>query len=326
MRTVLAADEASFARLAQLEAIRAPSFPVELPSPDELPAALLELAVPHEDINPLVALRPTPERTPELWWLLERCSHALVQVMGRTDEPPPFPILPAHLRAIHRYFYCYVFLATLPNLRAFYRVKAIPDDVQRATLADPGRGMAVYRRRRGIGGLGGAFWPALQFRAALFQLGRLQFERIRLDEDSGQMMAAKGFPVSPGDYALNVHIPDFSGPLTPSACDASLALASTFFARHFPDENHQIALCDSWVLDDQLAEYLPGDSNIVRFQRRFRDTFRSEEDSGFMLAAIFGRDDIPLDALPQETTLQRAIVSHLRQGRRWYSSAGWCAL
>jgi GNAT-like C-terminal domain len=30
-----------------------------------------------------------------------------------------------------------------------------------------------------------------------------------------------------------------------------------------------VAICTSWLLDDQLAAYLKPDSNIIRFQRRF---------------------------------------------------------
>ena len=37
---------------------------------------------------------------------------------------------------------------------------------------------------------------------------------------------------------LNVHIPHFYGPLTPRACDESLAWAAAFFARYFPEERY----------------------------------------------------------------------------------------
>ena len=30
-----------------------------------------------------------------------------------------------------------------------------------------------------------------------------------------------------------------------------------------------------------------------------------------------------LDALPQETTLQRALVRHLRDGKHWTGGVGW---
>ena len=58
--------------------------------------------------------------------------------------------------------------------------------------------------------------------------------------------------------------------MTAEACDASFAWAPRFFARHFPEDDYRVATCGSWLLDEQLAEYLPETSNIVQFQRRFR--------------------------------------------------------
>ena len=91
--------------LAHLEAIGPPDFDVVLPSSDALPPVLLDLAVPHADIDDLVVMLPTRERSAEIWWLLERCTHMLVRQMGMIDGPPPFPALPERMRAQHRYFY-----------------------------------------------------------------------------------------------------------------------------------------------------------------------------------------------------------------------------
>jgi hypothetical protein len=59
------------------------------------------------------------------------------------------------------------------------------------------------------------------------------------------------------------------GPMTPEAVTASLDEARAFFPRHFPDERYTTFSCGSWLLDPRLLEYLPEDSNIVRFQQRF---------------------------------------------------------
>src|SRR5262249_22677272 len=86
----------------------------------------------------------------------------------------------------------------------------------------------------------------------------------------------------------------------------------------------RVATCTSWLLDDQLAEYLPADSNILAFQRRFEPVPGAQDDDASMLRAVFGADHAQaLDALPQETTLQRAVVRHLRSGRHWRMRTGW---
>lgn len=325
-RALLSEDEATAPWLEHLEAIGAPDLEVSLPSADELPPVLLELAVPHEDIGDLVRMLPTRERSPELWWLLERAVHSLVRAMGSVEGPPPFPALPESLGALRRFFFIYVFVAALPHARAYHRARGIPEDVSRLTLADLGRHMAVYRRRRGEGGLDVQGWLQLHVGGAIYQLGRLQFERSTLGGRTGRAVAAAGLPYGPGDPALGVHIPAFYGPLTPEACDASFAHAREFFARHFPEERYGVATCHSWLLDGQLAAYLPEDANIVRFQRRFRLAYRPEEDDAGIVRDVFGRDDFSVGDLPRRTALERAVAGHLEAGRHWYGGGGWVPL
>jgi hypothetical protein len=135
---------------------------------------------------------------------------------------------------------------------------------------------------------------------------------------------AAGLPLGSQDPCLNVHIPDFLGSITPAACDRSLELAREFFARHFPEEPYRVATCHSWLLDPQLAEYLPEDSNIVRFQDRFRSAYQERKvDDGGPVGFVFGDPEVPAYALPRRTTLERAIGDHLRAGRHWYGGHGW---
>ena len=45
-----------------------------------------------------------------------------------------------------------------------------------------------------------------------------------------------------------------------------------------------------------------------------------------MLEFVFRRDEQPIDELPQDTTLERAVVAHLRAGRHWHTPTGWLTL
>ncbi|MER6709523.1 acyltransferase domain-containing protein [Streptomyces sp. NPDC000877] len=320
-----------------------------LPDADALPEVLLDLAVPHEDINDLVALRRTLTADAGAVRLLAECVEELVRDIGETGvEVRLVERLAEAPAALGPYFSVYVFVAALPHTRAYHRERGVPADVSRRTLADLGRNMAFHRRQHGTGGVQVPQWLTHHFRGELYQLGRLQFERARLGQRTGRAIAAAGVEghamadgaadvegaagggVGPGEPCLNLHIPDFLGPLSPAACDRSLALAREFFARHYPRERCRVAVCHSWLLDPQLKRYLDPDSNIVRFQQRFataRDPGEEPEPADTEpVRFVFGDPDLPVASLPRRTSVERAVGDHLRAGGHWYVGHGWFPL
>ncbi|OXS36120.1 acyltransferase domain-containing protein [Streptomyces sp. XY006] len=305
-----------------------------LPDADALPGILLDLAVPHEDINELVALRRTLTADAGAMRLLEECVEELVRDIGEVGEAgagvPLGDRLAEAPATLGSYFAAYVFVAALPHTRAFHRERGVPDDIGRHTLADFGRNMAFHRRQHGTGGVLVPQWLTLHFRGELYQLGRLQFERARLGQRTGRAVAASGTDVTPGEPCLNLHIPGFYGPLSPEACDRSLDSARAFFARHFPQERHRVAVCHSWLLDPQLKRYLDPESNIVRFQERFRsarepgaEPDRADTDP---VRFVFGDPNLPVESLPRRTSVERAVGDHLRAGGHWHLGHGWFPL
>jgi hypothetical protein len=308
--------------LAELEAAGPAATPPVLASPGDV--SFERLGIASEDVADLTAAWPSPDRTPELWWLLERCHRCIVADLGGTSDLAPWPSLPRSLGPSGRFFYVYVFLAAVPDIRRWHRQHNIPDDVSRATLADLGRHLAVNRRLNGEGGLDRSLWLRSHFRGALYQLGRLQFCRSRVRYDPA-MLERLAVPFRHGDPALDLHIPE-QGPLTPAACDRSLRWARAFFPRHFSAEHYRVVICTSWLLDDQLASYLAPDSNILRFQRRFNLLPDRGDGDDDMLMFVFHRTRPALDELPQRTSLQRAVIGHLQAGHHWKVRAGWLDL
>ena len=296
-----------------------------LPDVDDLPDQLLDLAVPHEDINELVALRRAMSGDPGTLRLLDACVEELFRDPGEPGRAPDLDGLLASAPAeLTDTFPLHVFLAALPRTLALHRGRGIPAEISRRTLADLGRQIAVHRRRHGRAGLQSRRWLVRHFRGELFQLGRLQFERARLGRRTAQGLASHGLDAVPGEPCLLLHIPDFLGPLTPSACDRSLELARAFFPRHFPEERPETVLCHSWLLDPQLRERLPADSNIVRFQTRFRTAHEEAEPADAEpVQFVFGDPDLPVAELPRRTSVERAVGDHLRAGGHWYVGHGW---
>ncbi|WP_328772376.1 acyltransferase domain-containing protein [Streptomyces sp. NBC_00286] len=323
----LRADERLAEWLRDLESEAVPRVEAVLPDAVALPDVLLDLSVPHECVNELVAQRERLAADPDAMMLLRRCVGRFVRDMGAIGkgwEPPAFP---ESTGPLGRSFHVFVFVAALPYVRAYHRDRGIPEAVSRRSLADLGRHMAVHRRRFGTCGLLEPWWLTLHFHGELYQLGRLQFQRARLGGRTGRAAAAAGLDTGPGDPCLSLHIADFRGPLSPRACDQSLGLAREFFARHYPDERYRVAVCHSWLLDPQLKRYLPADSNIVRFQERFQLAYEeAKADDKSAVGFVFGDPELPVEGLPRRTSVERAVGDHLRAGGHWYGGHGWFAL
>jgi hypothetical protein len=297
---------------AWLDRIPTPAHPPALQVPDDAAAdALLERLGTRPDVRAAcLAARPDPVANPDLWWVLERAYHDIVGAMQR-DAPPPdylgWPNLPEHTGAPGQFLYVWALLAATPHVRRYHQERDIPDDVSWHTLGGLGSTLNA------LGRLEWTWMHPLLFSGRSYHLGRHVFDR--------------------GSGDLNVHIPH-SGRLGWDASDASFAWAREFFPRHFPAEPLTGFTCHSWLLDDQWQQYLPDTSNIVRFQRRFTllpDSPDAHPASGdfAILEFVFDRtlpgDAIPssvLDGLPQETTLQRAFVQHLRAGGHWRTRTG----
>ncbi len=274
---------------------------------------------PERDVGrlaePLAQLadRPSADWPEELRWLLARVVAVVRADLGGADWLAPGPSLPRERGPAWKHFYTYVYLALLEDVLAYHARHGVPEAVSWATLADLGRNLAIDRRMKGDGWPVMLEWLTLHVRGGLYELGRLQYQR-------GLLRAAVP---GAGAYGLALHIPR-SGPLTPAACDESFRFAQEFFPRHFPSEPYEVVTCVSWLLDPRLADLLPEDSNVVRFQRRFRLLPGHGRDAGEdLMRFVFGTLTTPPDELPARTALQRAVLAHLRSGGRWEARAGW---
>lgn len=330
----LGLEETYRAWLEGLEAIGPPPSPLRLPERSEALALLRRFQVAERDAADVADTLPTEERDPEIWWILERTCHRLLRHMGACDTALDWPALPAALGAQARLFNVYAFLGVVQDVMRWHLLHDVPEAVSRETFCSLGRSMAIHRRRNGNSGVFEQNWMTLPFRACLFELGRLQYTPFHIRTGPGgprfwydpEAAARLGPGFRQGDATVGIHIPA-SGPLTPESCDESLRRARELFSRPRPFGPCRIAICGSWLLDDQLAEYLPPTSNIVRFQRRFTMLPGAGDGDGSVFNFVFHRSaPESLDELPQRTTLERAVVSHLRSGRHWQTRTGWLEL
>ena len=203
-------------------------------------------------------------------------------------------------------------LVTVPEARAYHRGRGISDAISWRSLSDLGQQIAVHRLTFGEFGVHTHDWLLNAWTGRLYWLGRLQYTIEKAD----------------GGFLASVHIPR-AGSFAPELVDASLTRVRDFFARHFP-ELHLLGLhCASWLLDPQLAQVLPETSTIAHFGRRWQLTDELRPGDADVLFFVFSRrgtrrdgSDIDLDSLPQDTSLQRAVLSTLRSGGHWHARVG----
>ena len=192
-------------------------------------------------------------------------------------------------------------LASAEDVAGFHAGRGIDPEISRASLADLGQQAWVHRRTYGAFGLHTYGWLQVAWSGALYWLGRLQFNLTHFESD----------------WVVSTHIPE-SGPLTPQSVADSFGRARTFFATHFADYPTRLFHCASWLLDPQLTEVLPAESNMVRFQRLWQ--LRGEGSPGDADAIFFvfrRRGEVDHATLPQHTTLERAVVDKIIKGGHW---------
>ncbi|QBI54258.1 acyltransferase domain-containing protein [Streptomonospora litoralis] len=316
--------------LAQAAELPSAGGPV-LPPPSGARRALAPLGLEAADEDELVALWPDGSWPAELMWVVERMYARLAaDLADDLAEWREWPVLVHAEDARVRCAMPVALAAAVPLVLAHHARRGVPASVSAATLADTGRHMAQTRAMFGRIGLETATWTALHFRGGLYELGRLQYEPDRIrDVDEmrwygREQAAAMGAEFAWGAPALCLHIPA-DGPLEPARVQRSLARARGFFAACF-GADYPVAVCSSWLLDPQLAEYLPETSNILAFQRRFTLVEGDAPGDADVFRFVFGLPDVDLDRAPRRTRLEKAAVEHLRAGHHWQVRTGWLRL
>lgn len=167
---------------------------------------------------------------------------------------------------------------------------------------------------KGVKGVIGTFCPEWYYRffaATRFTFGKLQFEKDLFP----YTYTKKGITLHPKDIVINVHIPRTGTRLTPQDVDFACAEACHFF-----EEKYQLKpivfVCNSWLLYPENKNILAVDSNLYNFINRF-DIIEVKEDTEYKdVWRLFNKEYTGnVDALPNDTSLQRAYVDRIKSGK-----------
>jgi hypothetical protein len=145
--------------------------------------------------------------------------------------------------------------------------------------------------------------------------GRLSPKEICLDRSQWQLA------VQAGDDVLSVHIPK-DGKLSMAAVLESFEEARIFFRKHFPELNLKAFILHTWLLDTQLENLLPPNSNIRDFQKLFTIMLKEENDS-CLFDFIFHTKRCPLEQLVPRNDFQSRILKFVQHGGHLRSGFGY---
>ena len=186
----------------------------------------------------------------------------------------------------------------------------LPQDVFIDTMKCFTRFVQEHYQSFGAYGFDRGFWTTRQINAKLFRLGELEYELLQ--EGDKRFIA--------------LHIPSdcrLEGPLL----NASVDRAKAFLAAYFPDWKDAPITCESWLLSPALKELLHPDSHILHFQRAFDLTPGTADEREAVLQWVFHvapsqQQNVSLDALPEDTSLQRNMKRYLLSGGKVPAASG----
>jgi len=300
------------------------------------------LDIPGDDVLDVVAAGAEVAADPGLRELAARVATAFARSRAAADavgdgsgpnlqtQTGSWPALTGPSDAVRRWGWVLVYAAALPGLLRWHADHGLDPTTSEATVADVGAQVAAHRRISGRGGLSDQEWLVLHATGRLVRVGRLQ---VAVGHADPALAAAAGVPADTG--LLDVHIPATGGPMSPAACQRSLAAAPGVVAQLHPGLEPVLVTCHSWLLDEGLSTLLPVDSNIRAFASRFTllpgdgdgDRDGAEEPDADVRRFLF---TVPLGtgvgALPRDSSLRRAVADRMAAGQQFRTRSGWARL
>ena len=190
--------------------------------------------------------------------------------------------------------------------------KGLPEDIWLATMKCFTRFVGEHIFSYGWPAFDRGWWTTRQIHARLFRVGELEYELYEYKEEKGRR-------------AVSLHIPS-DACMTMDRLDDSVARARAFLKEYFPDWADLPMFCESWLLSPALKQLLPPGSHILGFQRAF-DLYSVDPETPGVKLWVYKltreqQSSLPLEQLPEETTLQRNMKAFLLQGGKVGVAAG----
>lgn len=191
----------------------------------------------------------------------------------------------------------------LPETHRKFTEKGLSDEIFYDSISDITIWANVCKKRFGYYGMREYEWVVKTLRAALFKLGRFQYEKVTFKYRSYEK---NGVHISRGDTVLNTHIPE-GAPMPKTEREKSYRMAKEFFGIN-------VFVFESYLAYTPQLEYLPEDSNIREMVNEFDVIEIGENPKNSDMWRIFGDfDDYRTADLPKNTSVQRAFAEFLAE-------------
>lgn len=193
--------------------------------------------------------------------------------------------------------------------------KGVDEEILIATYAEFAKVAAAHKEKTGIYGIPQGIlrrWLRRYVNGTIFRIGRLNFDIAESDRD----YEIGGHILKKGEPCISVHIPE-DGRLYEDACEQAYAEARNVFEKCFAMKPC-FFVCYSWLLSPWLADVLPEDSLIVRFQKKYK-IVSFDKSPGDMLTHIYPVTYAevatkPVDEYSEDTTLRRKTKERMKRG------------
>ena len=205
------------------------------------------------------------------------------------------------------------------------------------------RGLKLYK----INGIsyGSLAWGIRFVRQLLMKFGRLQYEfsyyhdpYIVLQNKKGEKtvlalnekekIKKQNILIQPGDFCINIHI-DRNGRLEPKSVNMSLKESQKKLKKYFPllKNKNLIYRCHSWLLSQQMGNFLTPDRHIMYFQNLFFILPPYSEDTGddffrFLFNTQKSKLDFSIENLAEDTSLRKKVKEYLLNGNQVQEGRG----
>lgn len=190
------------------------------------------------------------------------------------------------------------------RLEKLYEKYGFSNDLYIETISDIRYKINECELVKKLSGIFCASWYEDIFKLKTFSLGRLQFQLVNNCYD---------IPGYGKDFKMiSIHIPKSNEHLDENKVNESIKRAKSFFREKFGIVE-PVFVCHSWILFPEINNFIPKDSNIIKFQKRFT-IIKTELDSNYSeLWRIFDREFNGLRSLKEDSSLRRGYKELVRK-------------